>query len=70
MRTAQTVCGLRVAMIIEPGPVSAALHLVSTEPRGYTTCSHCQRISAGIEAPIQPNPGARPSTRLAADESA
>jgi len=70
MRTAKTVCGLRVAMIIEPGPVSAALHLVSTAPHGYTTCSHCQRITSGIEVPIQSKPDARPTTRLAADESA
>jgi hypothetical protein len=45
-RTAKTVCGLRVAMIIEPEPVSAALHLVSHEPPGYSSCAHCRRLSA------------------------
>ena len=45
-RTAKTVCGLRVAMILESEPVSAALHLVSAEPRGYSSCAHCRRMSA------------------------
>jgi len=45
-RTAKTVCGLRVAMIVEPEPVSAALHLVSHEPPGYSSCAHCRRLSA------------------------
>jgi hypothetical protein len=49
MRTAKTVCGLRVAMIIEPKPVSAALHLVSTQPDGYSSCSHCHRLSRSAE---------------------
>ena len=45
-RTAKTVCGLRVAMIVEPEPVSAALHLVSQEPPGYSSCAHCWRLSS------------------------
>lgn len=51
MRTAKTVCGLRVAMIIEPKPVSAALHLVSTQPDGYSSCAHCNRMSNSAELP-------------------
>jgi len=44
-RIAKTVCGLRVAMILEPKPISAALHLVSDEPTGYSSCAHCRRLS-------------------------
>ncbi len=53
MKTAKTVCGLKVAMIIEPEPVSAALHLVSSEPTGQVPCTHCLRI-AGVENPVSP----------------
>ncbi|MEP6635600.1 MAG: hypothetical protein ABJB97_02660 [Acidobacteriota bacterium] len=63
-RTAKTVCGLKVAMIIEPEPVSAALHLVSREPTGHVPCSHCLRI-AGVESPADPQitePRARAAT--------
>jgi hypothetical protein len=44
-RTAKTVCGLRVAIILESRPISAALHLVSDEPAGYSPCAHCRRLS-------------------------
>lgn len=49
-RTAKTVCGLRVAMILEAKPISAALHLVSAEPRGYSSCAHCRRLSGSRSA--------------------
>ena len=48
-RTAKTICGLRVAMILEPEPVSAAMHLVSNEPAGYASCAHCRRMSASCQ---------------------
>lgn len=49
-RTAKTVCGLRVAMILESKPISAALHLVSDEPAGYSSCAHCRRLSGSRSA--------------------
>jgi hypothetical protein len=55
MRTAKTLCGLKVAMIIEPEPSSAALHLVSVKPPEYVVCIHCVRLTE-TETPITANP--------------
>lgn len=53
-RTAKTVCGLSVAMILETEPSSAALHLVSVEPPEHVPCNHCIRITEA-----EPSPKAR-----------
>ena len=51
-RTAKTVCGLSVAMILETEPSSAALHLVSVEPPDHVPCNHCLRL-ADAEPPLK-----------------
>lgn len=55
-RTAKTICGLTVAMILETEPSSAALHLVSAQPRNRTPCNHCVRISeTDLDRVVLPN---------------
>jgi hypothetical protein len=54
MRTARSLCGLKVAMIIEPEPCSAALHLVSAEPANYLLCTHCRRVVEGQSTGEEP----------------
>jgi hypothetical protein len=51
-RTAKTVCGLSVAMILEAEPSSAALHLVSVEPPDHVPCNHCLRLTEA-EIPLK-----------------
>jgi len=53
MRTAKTLCGLSVAMIIEPEPCSAALHLVSEQPPEYILCNHCYRLTGAEAAKVK-----------------
>jgi hypothetical protein len=50
-RTAKTICGLRVAMILETEPSSAALHLVSVEPPDHVPCNHCLRLTGAETSP-------------------
>ena len=48
MRSAKTLCGLRVAMVIQPEPVSAALHLVSDEPSDHVLCGRCSGLKESV----------------------